>query len=198
MLGPNIYGKPLTKNHYSNQQHRPHDDEDADGLAHGPSIIPPISSPQHFCENCVGFGAAGHYNGGCISAVLKTGGLMRPDVHGSDPVAHGRKGFTIIELLVVVAIVAILLAILLPALSTARAAGRRAACQNNLRQLEMANSQYVQNNFAYVRHSSTDDWIYWVHESLGFDAGPGWNSTFQKLVLCPETYDRNLKDGVNT
>ena len=48
------------------------------------------------------------------------------------------RGFTLIELLVVIAIIALLLALLFPVLRSAKEAGQRAVCLNNLRQLTLA------------------------------------------------------------
>lgn len=54
-----------------------------------------------------------------------------------------RRGFTFVELLVVTSISGILAAILLPAVQAAREAGRRATCQNNLRQIGTALELHV-------------------------------------------------------
>ena len=78
---------------------------------------------------------------GGMTVVEPVAAAPRQTVFG--PVRHGlvagrRSGFTLVELLVVIAIVATLIGMLLPAVQSARESARRSSCQNNLRQLCLA------------------------------------------------------------
>jgi len=56
------------------------------------------------------------------------------------------RGFTLIELMVVIGIISLLIALLIPAAQAAREAARRAACCSNLRQIGLAVANYADAN----------------------------------------------------
>ena len=77
--------------------------------------------------------------------------LRQIGVAAGVPVAMPRSsrafaGFTLLELLVVIAIIALLVALLLPALSGAMGRARSASCKNHLYQLGVALQMYVHDN----------------------------------------------------
>jgi prepilin-type N-terminal cleavage/methylation domain-containing protein len=63
---------------------------------------------------------------------------MRDDLMQTTGDRSREAGFTLIEILVVIAVIAVLVAILLPCLNHAREAGRRAACMGHMYQLQIA------------------------------------------------------------
>ena len=91
-----------------------------------------------------------------------------------------KRTFTLIELMVVIAIIAILAAMLLPALRSARERGQRANCTGNLKQLGIAFSSYTSSSNGWYPPS---DWnalkTYVYGDSQGNTEKNKWNWAYQ-------------------
>ncbi len=90
-----------------------------------------------------------------------------------------RKGFTLVELLVVVAIIAILLGILLPSLAKARRSALTMQCLSNMRMLALAQQCYAAQNRGALVHFG------YGHGSSVLDPAGSWIKTLQEYYDSP-------------
>ena len=99
-----------------------------------------------------------------------------------------RRGMTLVEVLVVIAIIGLLIGLILPAVQMAREAGRRASCLNNLKQIGLALHLYVDRNGVFP-----PGYISTVLKNLD-DGGPGWAWA---AMLLPDVEQGPLNQQVN-
>lgn len=84
-------------------------------------------------------------------------------LYNNFPFDRRRRGFTLVELLVVISIIAILMSILLPALSGARGQAKAIVCLSNLKQLGFAFLCYANDydDYAMPSYESSTDTYWW-------------------------------------
>lgn len=78
---------------------------------------------------------------------------------------HMKRGFTLGELLAVIAIIAVLAALLLPALSHAKTTARKTACIDNLRQIDLALLMYVDDHEDVIHAITNQEAIYFTYKN---------------------------------
>ncbi len=92
-------------------------------------------------------------------------------------------GFTVVELLVVIAVIAVLVSLLLPALRKARGAAQEVTCLSNLRQLGQAFILYATDNDGRLTVIHQDGWVRPLNSSTTTDANMvDWKGLIQGYI----------------
>jgi prepilin-type N-terminal cleavage/methylation domain-containing protein len=104
---------------------------------------------------------------------------------------RSRRAFTLIEILVVVAIIALLIAILLPSLARARVQAKSVQCLSNLKQQGYAALMYAHDNKGVLPGSWFDsiEKLPWNTQNLGTAAKPLWVTGFRYPII--KTYKQS-------
>lgn len=104
-----------------------------------------------------------------------------------------KKNFTLIELLIVIAIIMILAGLLLPALTKAKLKAKEIGCANNLKQLGMSSQVYVSDYDGWLPNHCYGS-VWWINSlasiidvksSWYWGWGSGTSTSVKKTFLCP-------------
>lgn len=113
----------------------------------------------------------------------------------NDPtVSQQQQGFTLLELLVVIAIIAILAAMLLPALSHAKQKAQGISCVNNLKQMMTAMTLYTGDNHDFFPPNPDDGNTLPGYNWVSGEAGIGQPQEFDPDVIKDLTRSLLIND----
>ena len=99
------------------------------------------------------------------------------------------RGFTLVEIMIVVAIIGLLAAIAIPSFMKARTTSQKNACINNLRQIESAKDQYA------IEAGRTNGWAF-ADNSAAFSNLVGAETGYLKVYpACPAAPPENGTKG---
>jgi prepilin-type N-terminal cleavage/methylation domain-containing protein len=111
---------------------------------------------------------------------------MNLTLNSNGPAVRQRKGFTLIEMLVVIAIIGILAALIFPALNSAKSQGAQTVDINNLKQIGTAVQMYANDNRDYLPAAN------WAsQDESGY---PGWLYTLDTDAKGPAQFQ--IEDGL--
>jgi prepilin-type N-terminal cleavage/methylation domain-containing protein len=94
------------------------------------------------------------------------------------------RAFTLVELLVVMAVIGILAGLLLPALSALKANAQRTACLDNLKQINAGIRMYCDDS-SDVSPSSRGPWIWYKERIKNYVGLQGHSSPQDRIFACP-------------
>ncbi|TWT41351.1 glycosyltransferase [Botrimarina hoheduenensis] len=104
----------------------------------------------------------------------KKRGLAGKDLDAVSVSIASPLGFTLIEVLVVIAIIGVLVAISLPAVEMAREAARRSSCGNNLKQLALAAKLHTDSHQHFPTGGWGEEWVGDPDLGFGVRQPGGW------------------------